>query len=68
MQRQEHDGLKFGLVELVGTGDNPQRILGAYVPFNGATWFFKLSGPDAVVTKAKPDFLTFVQSIKPAAQ
>jgi hypothetical protein len=44
-----------------------QHILGAIVPFEGATWFFKLSGPDALVAKAKPAFLDFLQSVKPLA-
>lgn len=67
IQRVEHNGLKFGVVDLVGTGATPQRILAAFVPHAGATWFFKLSGPDAVVTKAKPAFLAFLQTVKPAA-
>lgn len=67
VQRSEHDGLKFGIVDIVGTGANPTRILGAYVPFGDATWFFKLMGPDAVVTAAKPDFLAFLQTVQPAA-
>ncbi len=66
IQRVEYNGLKFGVVDLVGQGDKPQRILGAFVPFGGATWFFKLAGPDAVVTQAKSDFLSFLQTVKPA--
>jgi hypothetical protein len=68
VQRIEVNGLKLGVVDLVGTGANPPRILGAYVPFGGATWFFKLAGPSDVLDKAKPDFLAFLQTIKPAAQ
>lgn len=45
----------------------PQRMIGAIVPFEGATWFFKLMGPDALVAKEKPAFLEFLQSVKPAA-
>ena len=45
---------------------NPQRILGAIVPFNGGTWFFKLMGPDALVAKAKPGFLEFLKTVRPA--
>lgn len=67
VERVEHNGLKFGIVDATGTGANPQRILGAYVPFAGATWFFKLSGPNPVVTKAKPAFLAFLQTIKPVS-
>ena len=60
------NGLAIGVVEFAGTGANAQRILGAIVPFGGATWFFKLMGPDAVVVSAKPAFQEFVKTIKAA--
>ncbi len=60
------NGLAIGVVDFAGTGAGAQRILGAMVPFDGATWFFKLMGPDAVVGKAREDFLAFVKTIKPA--
>lgn len=63
--RFEHNGLKFAVVDLVGPGSSPQRMLGAMVPIEGATWFFKLLGPDAVVAKAKPAFDAFLQTVKP---
>lgn len=66
IQRVETNDLHIGIVDVVGTGANAQRILGAFVPHNGATWFFKLTGADAVVTAVKPEFLAFVQTIKPA--
>jgi hypothetical protein len=65
--REEHDGLQFAIVDFAETGPNPQRILGAIIPYNGATWFFKLAGPDAVVAGAKPGFLAFLQTVKPAS-
>jgi hypothetical protein len=65
--RAEHDGLKFAIVDFTATGSNPHRILGAIVPFEGATWFFKLAGPDAVVGGAKTSFIAFLQTVKPAA-
>lgn len=43
---------------------NPQRMIGAIVPFNGATWFFKLTGPDALVAREREAFLALVDSIK----
>ena len=67
VQRSKHDGLQFTVVDVTGTEPNPHRILGAMVPYGGATWFFKLSGPDAVVGQAKPAFLKFLQTVKPAA-
>jgi hypothetical protein len=59
--------LNFTVVDLVGSGAQPQRILGAMVPFGSSMWFFKLSGPDAVVALAKPAFLAFLQTVKAAA-
>lgn len=57
-------GLTFTVVDIAGTGDQPQRILGAMVPFDQAMWFFKLTGPDALVAAEKPAFLTFLQTVK----
>lgn len=65
--RTEANGLKIAIVELASPGDGAQRILGAMVPHAGATWFFKLSGPDALVAKEKPAFLAFIATVKPAA-
>jgi hypothetical protein len=56
--------LAITIVDCAGTGAGAQRILGAIVPFGGATWFFKLSGPDATVAQARPDFLAFVKTVK----
>jgi hypothetical protein len=62
--------LHIDVAELLGPestdGKPRQRVLGAIVPFNGATWFFKLTGPDALVTGVKPDFIAFLQTLKPA--
>ena len=61
------DGLGFTVVDLVATGDQPQRILGAMVPLDGAMWFFKLTGPDAFVASQKAGFLAFLQTVKASA-
>lgn len=62
------DGLTFTVVEIAGTGDQPQRILGAMTPFDQSMWFFKLTGPDALVAAEKPAFLAFLKTVKaPAA-
>ena len=66
LMRLEKNGLKISVLDIVGSGANAQRMLGAMVPHAGATWFFKLTGPDAVVGKAKPDFLAFLETVKPA--
>lgn len=67
IQRLEAGGLKIGIVELSSdAGGKPTRVLGAMVPFEGATWFFKLTGPDALVTREKAAFLQFMQGVRPA--
>jgi hypothetical protein len=60
-------GLKIAWVDLSNASASPRsRMLGAIVPFGGATWFFKLMGPDAVVAPEQPHFLEFLQTIQPA--
>lgn len=65
VERRQVHGLAIAVVDCGTPGG--QRILGAMVPFGGATWFFKLAGPDAVVEGAKPGFLNFLETIRPAA-
>ncbi|MBC8010091.1 MAG: hypothetical protein H7067_08340 [Burkholderiales bacterium] len=57
--------LHVDVVELVGTASPAQRVIGAIVPHAGATWFFKLTGPDALVTREKAAFLAFLQTVRP---
>jgi hypothetical protein len=64
--RLNDNGLSITIVDFAGTGANAQRVLGAIVPFEGATWFFKLLGPDAVVARARPEFLAFIKTVKAA--
>ncbi len=59
----DFNGLHADVVELAAP-DGAKRVLGAIVPFNGATWFFKLTGSDALVLREKPAFLAFLQTIK----
>ena len=66
IQRLEANGLKIGVVEIAGSGAGATRVLGAMVPHDGSTWFFKLTGPDALVAKHKPAFMEFVKTIRPA--
>jgi hypothetical protein len=70
VQRIEANGLRMIVVDLVGTGSNAQRILGAMIPYSGATWFVKLIGPDALVAKERPAFMAFLNTIQapPAAK
>ena len=60
--------LHADVVEFASTSSaKPQRMIGAIVPFNGATWFFKLTGPDALVAQEKPAFLSFLKTVKASA-
>jgi len=62
------NSLEFSVVDLASTDPaNPQRILGGMTPYQGAMWFFKLSGPDALVASVKPAFLEFLKTVKVAA-
>ncbi|MHC5113344.1 MAG: hypothetical protein ACYTGP_02805 [Planctomycetota bacterium] len=49
------------LVNVAGSG---QRTLAAVAERNGTTWFYKLSGPDAVVASQLGTFSDFVRSIR----
>ena len=61
-------GLKIAVADLSTLPPAPQRLLGAIVPVGGDTWFFKLTGPAALLDKEKPAFLDFLKSLKaPAA-
>jgi hypothetical protein len=64
--RLEQNGLHIAVVDLANPAANPQRMLAAMVPVSGATWFFKLSGSDAAMAKARPEFLQFLSTLKPA--
>lgn len=68
IQRLEANGLKIGVVDMTGTGADgkPSRTIGAMVPHGGATWFFKLSGPAALLEREKGAFLDYVKTITPA--
>jgi hypothetical protein len=58
---------KAQVVDLSGTDSKtgkPARLIGAIVPQNGQTWFYKLMGDEAVVARQKDAFIQFVQSAK----
>ncbi|WP_309398442.1 hypothetical protein [Cerasicoccus maritimus] len=40
-----------------------QAILGAILPRDGATWFFKMQGDSALVASQEPGFLSFLESV-----
>jgi hypothetical protein len=58
-------GLHFTVVDLSGSaGGAPARMLGAILSFGGQTYFFKITGPDALVAREKPAFLDFLKTVK----
>ncbi|HVU27693.1 MAG TPA: hypothetical protein VHG71_08160 [Verrucomicrobiae bacterium] len=55
------------LVDFSGTDSKtgkPARLVGAIVPQNGQTWFYKLMGDPQIVAQQKDAFLKFIQSAK----
>jgi len=63
--RWSQSGLSLTAVDFTAPNGS-QRMLGAIVPYNGGTWFFKLSGPAAAVGSARADFTAFLHTIRPA--
>jgi len=60
-------GTRATLVDMSGV--NPKngqktRLIGAIVPRDGKTWFFKLMGDEQVAEKEKQTFVKFVQTIQ----
>ena len=52
------------MVDLKGTNvrtGKSARMISIGVPFQGDTWFFKLTGDEAVVEQEKDKFLKFVK-------
>ncbi len=67
-QHLDRNGLHITLVVLIGTGGTAQSILGAIVPHAGATWFFKLTAPAALVAKEQAAFTAFLDTVKPSSK
>jgi hypothetical protein len=60
-------GGRYGIVDLNGTDaktGKPARLVGAIVPQNGQTWFYKLMGDEPIVAQQKDAFIKFIQSAK----
>ncbi len=49
--------------ENAGSGDK-NRILAAILRKEGVAWFFKMTGPDALVAAQKPAFIEWLKSLK----
>lgn len=55
------NGLHFIVTDAEGSS---ARIVTALLPWQGATWFFKLTGPSDAVGRAKPAFIEFVKTVQ----
>lgn len=64
VRHMDSAGLHFDVVEFASTGADPQRVIGAELTVSGETWFFKLTGPDAVVAAERETFIRFVQTVR----
>lgn len=58
----EAAGASVPLID-TGEGADHKRIVGAVVPLDGQTWFFKMEGPAAAVEKQKSRFTDFLKSV-----
>lgn len=66
LQHLDVGSLHVDVVELVGPGQPPaQRVLGAIAPYGTSTWFFKFTGPDALVAAERDTFLAFIRTLRP---
>jgi hypothetical protein len=60
------NGVHFTVVDCAGTAPSgAQRIVAAIVPLQGATWFFKMTGPAALVEDEKPAFMALLRTVQP---
>ncbi|HMJ05082.1 MAG TPA: hypothetical protein VK474_02390 [Chthoniobacterales bacterium] len=58
LQAGNHD---FLTVDMAGTNT---RMLAGWIRHEGRSWFFKLTGPPALVEQEKPKFTAFLQSVR----
>jgi hypothetical protein len=65
IQRVDVNTFHVIVVDAAGSvNGKPTRLLGAIVPFDGQTWFFKILGPEAIVAKEQPAFRDFLATLK----
>ncbi len=63
----EFAGIASGSAPMMGAAPpatGPTRIIGAIVPIGGASWFFKMMGPDDVVAGQRETFQEFIAGIR----
>ena len=58
--------IKFTVVDYTGTQPSgaATHLVGAIAYVGDEAWFFKLTGPDALITSQKPAFLDFLKTVK----
>ncbi|HUG10811.1 MAG TPA: hypothetical protein VMM36_07345 [Opitutaceae bacterium] len=64
VRHMDSAGLHFDVVEFASTGADAQRVIGALLPVAGETWFFKLTGPEAVVAAERESFIRFIRTVR----
>jgi hypothetical protein len=64
VRHMDSAGLHFDVVEFASTGADAQRVIGALLTVSGETWFFKLTGPDAVVAAERESFIQFLRTVR----
>ena len=65
IERRTLAGRDFVIVDLANEqapADKKQRVIGAIVPAPGETWFFKMTGDDALTAAQKPALLEVLES------
>ena len=65
IERRTLAGREFLIVDFANEqapADKKQRVIGAIVPAPGETWFFKMTGDDALTAAQKPAFFEVLES------
>ncbi|MBL9207474.1 MAG: hypothetical protein JNN01_20500 [Opitutaceae bacterium] len=65
IEQVEVGSLHIDIVDVTGKGPGgAMRLLGAIVPHQGQTWFFKMLGPEPVVAAERAGFKAFLSTIE----
>jgi hypothetical protein len=56
--------VKGALIDMVGEGEHPLRVIVISLPIMNGTWFFKTLGPAGAVEEQRDTFLRFVSSVQ----
>ncbi|MGB9274811.1 MAG: hypothetical protein WCC08_06210 [Terrimicrobiaceae bacterium] len=67
IERRTMAGREFVIVDFANEqapADKKQRVIGAIVPALDETWFFKMTGSDALTAAQKPAFLEVLKSVE----